>query len=90
MVANYTNKHITFNQGQYTVHMEPAIDRMSQTSVNTVMTQKMMDDQAQLDSLTCLSSKVKQSLDELLDSFKFQFVKDETSIGMKNLAKNAN
>ena len=40
MVANYTNKHITFNKGQCIGHMEPPIDRMSQTSVNSVTTQK--------------------------------------------------
>ena len=51
----------------------------------------MMNDQVQPDTLAPplhhLSSKVKQSLDELLDSPKSQFVKDKTSIGMTNLAK---
>ena len=73
--------------------MEPPVDRMSQTSVNSFITQKMMNDQVQLDTFTSPlhhpSSKVKQSLDEL-DSFKLQFAKDETSIVMTNFAKNAN
>ena len=81
MVANYTNKHITFNKGQCIGHMEPTIDRMSQILVNSVTTQKMMDDQVQPDNFTpplhCLPLKVQCSLDELLDSFKTQFAKDE-------------
>ena len=71
--------------------MEPLIDKMSQTSVNSVITQKMMGVQVQLDTFTPslhhLSSEVKWSLDELLDSFKSQFAKDDTSIGTTNLAK---
>ena len=67
IVVNYINKHITFNKGQYMGHMEPPIDSMSQTSVNSVMTQKMMDDQVQPDTFTPLlhhlSSTVKWSLD---------------------------
>ena len=73
MVTNYTNKHITFNKGKDIRHMEPLIDKMSQTSGNSVITQKMMDEQVQPDifrpPLQHLSSEVKQSLDELLDSF---------------------
>ena len=45
IVVNYTNKYITFNKGQCKGHMEPPIDNMSQTSVNSVITQKMMDKQ---------------------------------------------
>ena len=44
MVANYTNKHTTFNKGQCIRHMELPIDNMPQTSVNSVTMQKMMDD----------------------------------------------
>ena len=91
MVANYTNKHITFNKGQFIGYMEPPIGKMPQTCVKSVTTQKMMDLQIQPDTFTPplhhLSSEVKWSLDELLDSFKSQFEKDENSIGMKNLAK---
>ena len=52
MVANYMNKHITFNKGQCIGHMEPPIDRMSQTSVNSVTTERMMDEMVQLDTFT--------------------------------------
>ena len=52
MVANNTNKHITFNKGQCIGHIQPSIDKMSQTSVNSVTKQIMMDNQVQLDTLT--------------------------------------
>ena len=91
MVANYANKHITFNKGQCIEHMEPPIDKMSNTSLNSLTTQKMMDDQVQQDTfippLYHLSLEVKWSLDELLDSFESQSVKDKTSMGMANVAK---
>ena len=91
MVANNTIKHITFNKGQCIGYMEPPIDGMSQTSVNSVLTQKMMDDQVQLDTFTPplhhLFSKVKQSLDKLLNSFKSQLAKDNNITGMMNLAR---
>ena len=75
-VANYTNKHVTFSKGQCIGHMEPPIDKMSQTSVNSVITQKVMDNQVQPDTfippLHHLSSEVQWSLDELMESFKSQ------------------
>ena len=74
MIAKYTNKCITFNKEQYIGHMEPTIDRMPQTPVNSVTTQKMMDYQVQPDTFTpplhWLHLKGQCSLDELLDSFK--------------------
>ena len=91
MVASFTNRHVVFNKGQCIGCMEPVINKMSQTSVNSVITQKMMDDQVQPDTFTPplhhLSLEKKQSLDESLKSFKSQFVKDETSIGTTNLTK---
>ena len=91
MVANYTNKHVTFNKEQYVGHMEPPIYKMFQTHVNSAITQNMMDDQVKPDTfappLHHFSSEVKWSLDELLESFKSQFIKDEMSVGMTNLTK---
>ena len=40
-VANYTNKHVTFNKGQCIGHTEPSIDHMPQTPINGLTTQKM-------------------------------------------------
>ena len=63
MVANYANKLITFNKGQGIGHMELPIDKMSQTSVNSITPQKMMDDLVQPHNFTTplhyLSSEVK-------------------------------
>ena len=52
MVANDTNKHITFNKGQCIGHMEPTIDRMPQTPVKSVTAQEMMDYQVSPDTFT--------------------------------------
>ena len=58
IVANYPNNQITFNKRQCIGHVEPPINRMSWTSVNSVMTQEMMDDQVQPDTFakdeTCI------------------------------------
>ena len=34
LVSNYTNKHITFNKGEYIGHLEPSIDEIPQSSAN--------------------------------------------------------
>ena len=52
MIANYTNKHITFNKGQCIGHIELTTDRMPQKPVNNVTKQKMMDYQVQPDTFT--------------------------------------
>ena len=54
LVANYTNKHVTFNKGQCIGHIEPSIEHMPQTSVNSVTTQKMIDEHGQPDTFTPL------------------------------------
>ena len=91
MVTNFANKHIPFNKRQCIGHMEPPIDRMPPKPVISVIMWKMMDDQVQMDTFTPLLhhllSKVKCSLDDLLDLFKSQFLKDKTSIGTTILMK---
>ena len=52
LVANYTNKHVTFNKGHYIGHIEPSIDHIQQTSINSLTTQKMIDEHIQPDSFT--------------------------------------
>ena len=42
LVANYTNKHVTFNKGQCIGHTEPSTDHMPQTSINSLTTKKMI------------------------------------------------
>ena len=33
-MSNYTNKHFTFNKGEYVGHMEPPIDEIPQSPAN--------------------------------------------------------
>ena len=35
LVSNYTNKHITFNKGEYLGHLEPPIEEIPQSSANS-------------------------------------------------------
>ena len=62
---------------------------MPQTSINSLTTQKMIDDHVQPDTFTpplyTLPSDVRKSLNQLLEKFKLQFVQDETSIGTTHL-----
>ena len=54
-VSNYTNKHITFNKGEYVGHLEPTltdditIDQTEAHPTNSVMLQKMMAEQVKPD-----------------------------------------
>ena len=91
LVSNYTNKHITFNKGEYVGHLEPTLtddtttDQMEAHSTNSVTLQKMMAEQVKLDTFDPHYHKVKTStqnkLDALLKEYKSQFAKDETSKG---------
>ena len=61
LVSNYTNKHITFNKGEYIGHLEPVrtddttIYDSESHSTNSITHQKMMADQVQLDISDALS-----------------------------------
>ena len=52
LVANYTNKHVIINKGKCIGGMEPSIDHMQQTSVNSMTTQKMIDEYIQPHTFT--------------------------------------
>ena len=91
LVSNYTNKHITFNKGEYIGCLEPAImdnttiDQPETHSANSVTLQKMMAEQVQPDTFDLPHHKLKpgiqSKLDALLKEYESQFAKDETSIG---------
>ena len=55
LVSNYTNKHITFNKGEYVQHLKPAltddatIDQREAHPTNSVTLQKMMAEQVKPD-----------------------------------------
>ena len=74
------NKAVTFNKGQCIVHIEPSIDHIPQTAINSLTTQKMIDEHVQPDSFT-------PPLHTLLETFKSQFAQDETHIGNTHLTK---
>ena len=91
LVANYTNKHVTFNKGQCIGHTEPSIDHMPQTAINSLITQKMINEHIWPDTFTpplhTLPDDVRKSLNQLLETFKWQIAHDETSIGTTHLTK---
>ena len=97
LVSKYTNKHITFNKGEYIGHFEPAlidnttIDQSEAHSTNSITLQKMMGEQVKPDTFDPPCHKLKTStqekLDTLLVEFKTQFAKDETSIRTTPLTK---
>ena len=91
LVSNYTNKHITFNKGEYIGHLEPTltddttIDQSEVHSTNSITLQKMMAEQVKPDTFDppChkLKTNTQNKLDVLLKEYKTQFTKDERSIG---------
>ena len=97
LLSNYTNKHITFNKGEYVGHIEPAlmddttIDQSETHSTNSKTLQKMMTEHVKLDTFDPPHHKLKTSMQEKLDTllteFKTQFAKDETSLGTTLLTK---
>ena len=90
LVSNYTNKHITFNKGEYIGCLEPAIpddttvDDSETHLILSITLQRMMDEQVQPDIFDPPCHKLKLSiqpkLDTLLKDYETQFAKDETSI----------
>ena len=80
-----------FNKGQCIGHIEPSIDDMPQTDINSLTIQRMLDEHIQPDSstppLNTLTDDLRKSLNQLLETFKSQFSQDETSIGTTHLTK---
>ena len=74
LVSNYTNKHITFNKGEYIRCLEPAItddttiDQSESTSANSVTLQKMMAEQVQPDIFDAPHYNLKPGIQWKLDA----------------------
>ena len=85
LVSNYTNKHVTFNKGEFIGHLEPTImddtkiDDSESHSTNSITLQKMMAEQVQPDNHT-LKPGIQSKLDTLLKEYEIQFAKDEAFI----------
>ena len=68
LVSNYTNKHITFNKGEYVGHLEhtltgeTTIDQSEAHSTNTVTLQKMMAEQVKPDTFDPPHHKLKPGI----------------------------
>ena len=90
LMSNYTNKHITFNKGEYIGCLEPTItedtimDHLETHSAHSVTVQKMMTEQVQPDIFDPPHHKLKpgiqSQLDVLLKEYESQIAKDEISI----------
>ena len=90
VVSNYTNKHLTFNKGEYIGHLEPAItddttiDQTEAHQTNSITLQKMMAEQVKQDVFNppChkLTTNIQNELDALLKEYELQFMEDKTSI----------
>ena len=74
LVSNYTNKHITFNKGEYIGCLEPTItdettiDQPETHSANSVTLQKMMAEQVQPDIFDLPCHKLKPGIQSKLDA----------------------
>ena len=91
LIAYYTHKHATFNKEQCIVHIDPFIEHMLQTTINSLTTQRMLYEHIQPDSLTpplhTFLDDVRKSLIQLMETYLSQFAQDETSIGTTHLIK---
>ena len=88
LVSNYTNKHLTIHKGEYIGHLEPAVldstDQQETHQINSVTLKKMMSEMVTPDTFNPphheLSAAVQDNLQLLLQEYKSQFTKDETTI----------
>ena len=93
LISNYTNKHLTFHKGEYIGHLEMIVlDSTNQgetNQANSFTLKKMMSKTVTSDTFDPpqheLSAAIQDSLQLLLQEYKSQFAKDETSIGTMTL-----
>ena len=89
LVSNYTNKHLTFHNGEYIGHLELIVlDSTHQREThqaNSITLKKMMSKTITPDTFDPpqhkLSAPIQDSLKFLLQEHESQFAKDKTSIG---------
>ena len=90
-VINNSNQHVNFPKGMKIGHLEPPIDELTQTPINSATTQRMLPETVKPDSFTPpkyqLDSTIRQQLDNLLGTVRHQFAKDETTIGTTPLTQ---
>ena len=89
LVSDYTNKDLTFPEGEYIGHLEPAVlgltDQQETHQTNSVILKKMMSETVTPDTFNPphqgLSTAIQNDLELLLQEYELQFTKDETSFG---------
>ena len=91
LVINNLNHHVNFPKGMKIGHLEPPTDDLTQMSINSATTQKMLPETIKPDSFMPpkyqLEPTIQQQLDFLLRTFKDQVAKDETTIGTTPLTQ---
>ena len=91
LVINNSNQHVNFLKGIKIGHLEPPIDNLAQIPISSATTQWMLLETIKLDYFTPpkyqLDSTIQQQLDNLLGTFKDQFMKDEMTIGTTPLTQ---
>ena len=82
---------MNFPKGMKIGHLQPPIDDLAQIPINSTATQQMLPKTVKLDAFTPpkyqLDSTTQQQLDNLLGTFKDQFMKDEMTIGTTPLTQ---
>ena len=91
LIINNSNQHVNFPQGMKIGRLEPPIDELTQIPINSATTQQMLPETIKPDSFTPpkyqLDSTIREQLDNLLGTFKDQFMKDKTTIGTTPLTQ---
>ena len=67
LLSNYTNRHITYNKGEYIGCLDPTIEEIPQTTENpdaptihSITTEKMIEERVELDTFKPPHHKLKQ------------------------------
>ena len=91
LVINNSNQHVNFLKEMKIGNLEPPIDDLTQIPINSATTQWMLPKTGKPDSFTPpkyqLDPTTQQQLDNLLRTFKDQFVKDKMTIGTTPLTQ---
>ena len=79
LVSNYSNKHVTFNKGEYVGHLEPTIENIDEEenlhphgnpdahTTSSVTTKKMISEQVEPNVFEPPCHKLKPNIDAKLD-----------------------
>ena len=74
LISNYTNKHITFNKGEYIEHLEPPIEEIQYTPANTdsltnhvITIERMMAKKVEIDTFEPPGHKLKKDIESKLE-----------------------